>query len=104
MGYRKFSEIVGEIGPEQQERTEAIKAEAKADAVAFGLAELRRGRDITQVALAEKLGRSQATVSEIESRDDHLVSTVRELVESMGGRLELVAVFDGERIALPTEI
>ena len=104
MGHRKFTEIVGEISPERRARIDAIKAEARADDVAFNLAELRRRREITQAVLAERLGRSQATVSEIESSGDHLISTVRNIIESMGGRLELVAVFDDERIALPADV
>jgi len=104
MGHRKFTDIVGEITPERRTRIDAIKAETRADAVAFNLAELRRSRHVTQAALAESLGRSQATISEIESSGDHLLSTVRQVIESMGGHLELVAVFDDERIALPPDV
>lgn len=104
MGHRKFTDIVGEISSERRSRIDAIKAETRADAVAFNLAELRRNRQVTQAALAESLGRSQATISEIESSGDHLLSTVRNIIESMGGHLELVAVFDDERIALPTDV
>lgn len=104
MGHQKFSDIVGEVSPERRARIDAIKAETRADGVAFNLAELRRSRQVTQAALAETLGRSQATISEIESSGDHRLSTVRKVVESMGGHLELVAVFDGERIALPADV
>ena len=38
----------------------------------------------------------------MEAAADNLLSTWRSVVESMGGRLELVAVFDDERIAIPT--
>ena len=31
MGYRKFSDIVGEISPERRARIDAIKVEARAD-------------------------------------------------------------------------
>jgi DNA-binding XRE family transcriptional regulator len=100
VGYRKFSDIVGEIGPERRTQIDAIKEQARADAVAFNLAELRRHRHLTQVELAERLKRAQASISAMESADDNLLSTVRAVVESMGGRLELVAVFDDERIAI----
>lgn len=101
MGHRKFTDIVGDLDPERRERIDAIKAEARADAVAFNLAELRRRRELTQAELAHTLERTQASISAMESADDNLLSTWRSAVEAMGGRLELVAVFDDERIALP---
>ncbi len=101
MKHRKFADIVGEISPERRARIDAIKAEARADAVAFNLAELRKHRHLTQVEIAERLERAQASVSAMESAGDNLLSTWRSVVEAMGGRLELVAVFDDERIALP---
>ena len=102
MGYRRFTDIVGDINPERRARIDAIKEEARADAVAFNLAELRRHRELTQVELAERLEKAQASISAMESAGDNLLSTWRSVVESMGGRLELVAVFDDERIAIPT--
>jgi len=102
MGHRKFSHIVGEIDDERRSRIDAIKDQARADSVAFNLAELRRHRDLTQVELAQRLKRAQASISAMETADDNLLSTWRAVIESMGGRLELVAVFDDERIAIPT--
>lgn len=69
--------------------------------MAFSLAELRRNRELTQTELANALERTQASVSAMESSEDNLLSTWRNAIEAMGGHLELVAVFDGERIALP---
>lgn len=102
MGHSKFTDILGDISPERRARIEAIKKEARADAVAFNLAELRRHRELTQVELAEVLERAQASISAMENADDNLLSTWRSVVEGMGGQLELVAVFDDERIAIPT--
>ncbi len=102
MAHRRFTDIVGDISPERRARIDAIKEEARADVVAFNLAELRRHRELTQVELAERLEKAQASISAMESAGDNLLSTWRSVVESMGGRLELVAVFDDERIAIPT--
>lgn len=102
MGHHRFADVVGDISPERRARIDAIKEEARADAVAFNLAELRRHRDLTQVELAERLEKAQASISAMEAAGDNLLSTWRSVVESMGGRLELVAVFDDERIAIPT--
>lgn len=102
MGHRKFTDIVGDISADRRARIDTIKEEARADAVAFNLAELRRHRELTQVELAERLERAQASISAMEAADDNLLSTWRAVVESMGGRLELVAVFEDERIVIPT--
>ena len=104
MGFRKFSDIVGQISPERRARIDAMKAEARADAVAFNLAELRRHREMTQVELAQRLERTQASVSAMETAGDNLLSTYRTVVESMGGHLELVAVFEDERIVIPSPV
>ena len=101
MGRRQFNDIVGDIDAERRIRIETIKKAARADAVASNLAELRRHRQLTQVELAARLERAQASISAMETADDNLLSTVRSL-ESMRGRLELVAVFDDERIAIAT--
>jgi hypothetical protein len=36
----------------------------------------------------------------LQRRDDHLLSTLRRYVNALGGRLEVVAVFDNKRIAI----
>jgi transcriptional regulator with XRE-family HTH domain len=81
------------------ERIEAIK-DAMRDAMA--LAELRERRGVTQVELARRLGTAQSGVSRIEHRDDVYLSTLREYVEALGGRLEVSAVFEGERVTVAT--
>ena len=102
MGPKKFSQIVGDIGPERRARIDAIKHAAQAEAVAFNLAQLRKHRQLTQVELAQRLERAQASISAMETSQDNLLSTWRAAVEAMGGRLEMVAVFDDERITIPT--
>lgn len=103
MGHKKFSQIVGEIGPERRARIDAIKHVAQAEAVAFNLAQLRKHRQLTQVELAQRLERAQASISAMETSQDNLLSTWRAAVEAMGGRLELVAIFDDERITIPAD-
>jgi len=55
MGYHNFNDIVGEISPERRAHIESLKQEARADAVAFNLAELSRHCEMTQVELAQCL-------------------------------------------------
>lgn len=64
------------------------------------LARLRESRGLTQKALADKLGIRQSTLSAIERRDDIQYSTIRRIVEALGGLLEVFAVFRDERYRL----
>ncbi len=77
-----------------------LLASARASSVAESLAELRRLRGITQVELAGFLERAQPSISALENADDNYLSTIAAVVAALDGRLELVAVFRGERIAL----
>jgi len=47
----------------------------------------------TQEDLAAALGVGQDSISRLERRSDMLLSTLRHYLESMGGKLELVAQF-----------
>ncbi len=66
----------------------------------FSLKELRELLRLTQAALAQRLEIDIPPVSRIENRSDHLVSTIRAYVEALGGKLEIVAVFNGKRVKL----
>lgn len=54
---------------------------------------LRLSRKVTQTQLARRPGRARSAVSIMESSEDHLMSTVRSVVEGLGGSIEMVAVF-----------
>ena len=66
----------------------------------LALSRLREARGTTQVELAGTLGVSQSNVSRIERQDDLYLSTLREYVEALGGRLHLAAVFPEQTIVL----
>lgn len=81
------------------ERREEIRQEALAELDRMGFGKLRQAREMTQVALAERLDVPQAAISRMERRTDLLLSTMRGYIEGLGGKLELRAVFpDGEII------
>ena len=61
---------------------------------------IRSNRQVTQVRLAARLGKSQGNVSEMERRTDVYLSSLREYVEALGGELEVNAVFAGKRHAI----
>jgi DNA-binding transcriptional regulator YiaG len=69
--------------------------------VELNLQALRQQLGVTQASLAEAFGFTQGEISRIEQRDDHMVSTLRRLVRSLGGELEIHARFpDGRDIRL----
>lgn len=93
--HSRFSEIRGEVTPDRRARIDAIKAQM---AAGQRLAELRAIAGVTQVDVAAAMGLAQPSVSNIEKRDDILVSTLRSYVEALGGELEVTAVLaDGQR-------
>jgi DNA-binding XRE family transcriptional regulator len=57
------------------------------------LAELRKAQKLTQKELAKKLNVNQENISRLEKRSDMMLSTLRNHVEAMGGKLNLTVQF-----------
>jgi len=87
---RKFSTLRESMGTERQ-RDNAERAAALL--AAMDLAELRSSLAVTQEELAHRLSIAQSNVSRLERRDDMLVSTLRQVVQALGGELKVTAVF-----------
>jgi DNA-binding XRE family transcriptional regulator len=83
----KLAELPAARRAKIEARTAALIAEEKS------LRDLRRARTLTQKRMAKKLGIGQESVSKLESRSDMMLSTLRNYVEAMGGRLNLIAEF-----------
>ncbi len=81
--------------PDHDQRAAEAKAalEMQDNAYFRRLSELRHVRQMTQVALAERLHMVQPSVSRLERQADLYVSTLRRYIEAIGGRLEIHAVF-----------
>ena len=84
---RKLDDVLAALPKERQQRVEARAMELAT------LKDLRLAAQQTQEQLAATLGVWQDTISRLEKRSDMLLSTLRHYVESMGGKLELVAHF-----------
>lgn len=99
---KNFQELRDRIDadPKRKARVARARDDAIAEQIAYRLAELRQMREVTQVELAKALKTSQPNVSRIEAGEDALLSTVRQYVEGLGGRLELCVVFDEERFPI----
>src|SRR5437870_2220307 len=82
------------------EKRAANERWVKRKVLEMDLRELRERRGKTQAELAALIEASQGEVSRAERRDDHLVSTLRAIVEGLGGKLEITAVFGDERVHL----
>ena len=68
--------------------------------LAMALQELRQSRDMTQKQLAELLNINQAALSKMENQSDMRLSTLRKVLEAMGGKLKLVAEFPEEDVII----
>ena len=84
---RKLDDVLAGLPKIRRERVEARAMELAT------LKDLRQASLQTQEQLAAVLGVRQDTISRLENRSDMLLSTLRHYVESMGGKLELVAQF-----------
>jgi transcriptional regulator with XRE-family HTH domain len=67
------------------------------------LYERRRSDVLRQVEVAGRLDITPSAVSEAEHAEDARVSTLRDYLEAIGARLELVAVFDDEQRRVPVQ-
>ena len=61
-------------------------------------------RSVSQVELAGRLDVTQGAISELEPSEDVQVSTLRQYLEALGARLELVAVFDDDARRVPVHL
>ena len=84
---RKLDDIMAALPAQRRARIEGRAMELAT------LKDLRKAAEQTQENLAAALGVGQDTISRLEKRSDMLLSTLRHYVESMGGKLELVAQF-----------
>lgn len=68
----------------------------------FQLRELRQATRVTQRELAKRIGVSQNRISKIEKGqfDRTQLGTVQRYVEALGGKLDIIATFGGQRIPL----
>jgi hypothetical protein len=86
----KWNDLKHKSSPEVRAN---LQREAHAELERIGFHKLRQARQQTQVAVAERLRVGQGAVSRMEKQSDFLLSTLREYVGALGGKLELRVVF-----------
>ena len=91
---KKLDQIMAALPAGRRGEIEARAAELAT------LKDLRQAVAQTQEELAATLGVGQDTISRLEKRSDMLLSTLRHYVESVGGRLALVATFPDQRAVI----
>ncbi len=91
---RNFRELEAKMSPERRARVQAKVDEMIRE---MPLDELREALKLTQESLAETLHVKQPFISKVERRTDMYISTLRKIIEAMGGQLEIRAILpDGD--------
>jgi transcriptional regulator with XRE-family HTH domain len=84
---RKFSELEARMPAASRQRAQAKAQRMLAELL---LPEIRHLTGMTQVELARALGIKQPTLSRLEAQGDMQVSTLKRIVEALGGELDIV--------------
>ena len=94
---KKFAELYDALSPESKQWVEEqVKVEEKK----MALSDLRKARHITQTQLAQTLNIKQPSIADMEKRTDMYISTLRSLIEGMGGKLEITAIFPDTEVQI----
>jgi hypothetical protein len=94
---RNFRELEAKMTPEQRAR---IQTRVEEELARMPLSQLRLAQQMTQVRMAELLEMNQGNISKLEQRQDMYLSTLRNYVEAMGGKLEICAVFPDRKVEI----
>lgn len=102
-GHRKWAEIRGDLEnrPGYAERAASLREQTLEEIRLF---ELRRAEAVSQIEMAGRLSITQAAISKFENAEDVRVSTLRDYLEALGARLELVAVFEDDDRRVPINL
>jgi hypothetical protein len=100
---RRIDEVIAKLPRQRRDRI-ARKASVMAGemiAHADSLGMVRKALSKTQTQIGEGLGLPQNAISQLESRSDLLLSTLRRYVNALGADLDLVVrMKDGSRVVL----
>ena len=103
MARTKFTKLREEVlaRPGATERVAEARVETLEE---IRLYELRHRDAISQATLAGRLEVTQGAISKLEHSEDVRVSTLRQYLEALGARLELVAVFEDDDQRVPIHL
>lgn len=88
---KTLEQVMAKLSPQRRKRIEARAAQLIAEE--RSLRDLRHAQRLTQQSMAKRLRVRQHSISRLEQRSDMLLSTLRDYVGKMGGKLVLTAHF-----------
>jgi DNA-binding XRE family transcriptional regulator len=94
---KPFNDLLKKMSPERRARIDKRTREMLYE---MHLQELRKAVALTQQQLAETLEINQAAISKMENQSDMYISTLRRILEAMGGSLKIVAEFPGGDVVI----
>jgi transcriptional regulator with XRE-family HTH domain len=94
---RTLKDLYERIGPVEAAKAKAL-AQQKMETIL--LSQFRKQLGLTQAAVAKAMGVSQSALSQLESQDDMQLSTLRRVVQAMGGEVAVVLRFDDREVVL----
>ena len=96
-GHHSFSKLTANFDSSRQE---IIKQKVHELEEEMALAELRKALKLSQSELATLLDVKQPAISRLEQRTDMYVSHLRQVIEAMGGKLDIVARFPSGDVSI----
>jgi len=89
-----FQDIWDNLPSDRKARIEVRTRKLEAEYLT--LQELRKKAGLTQAGVSQELGMPQSNVSRLEKESDMLLSTLRQYVEAIGGKLNLTVELPDE--------
>ena len=96
-GHQPFSNLTANFSRLRKAKIAAQTEKLKSE---MALNELREAFSLTQGELASKLNVKQPAISRLEKRSDMYISHLREVIEAMGGELEITARFNDNEVKI----
>lgn len=96
-GHKPYSTLIDKMSPERRARSDSRVEEIRQEML---LADLRKLSGFTQRELAARLGISQPSLSQMEGQEDIQISTLNRLVNSLGGKLEVIVHMPAGEVSL----
>ena len=87
---KPFKILRDKMSPDSRVMSDKLFAEMQQE---YRLTELRHALGVSQEELAQLMDKKQAAISRFERRSDMHISTLREIIAALGGRLQVIASF-----------
>ena len=97
-GYKRWQDIRGR--GKSPERLARVAGAVERELLEMDLRAVRKLLGKSQAEVARAVEMSQSEVSRLERRQDIRVSTLRRVIEALGGKVEIVARFGDKRVRL----